>query len=162
MAWLMNRLVDRFLHRRSLHRWELAAAQAEVADLSTLRGWRSRARALRRSLDRVIHPADHRLALPVIGSNSIRKPLGTDWAWRPDLWHGPMPVPGRRRCGQADVFCEGATVFHDCRVRELTVRQIRNSAKATSRPLAFAWMCSGSTARSCRWSSTCRRRRRGG
>lgn len=137
MAWLMNRLVDRFLHRRSLHRWELAAAQAEVADLSTLRGMRSRARALRRNLDRLIHTSDHRLALPVIGSNIIRKPLGTDWSWRPELWKGSLPVPGMASvAGKAEVY-DGATIFHDCRRSELTVRQVRNTREADIAPFGF-------------------------
>ena len=95
------------------------------------------ARAVRRQLDRVIHEADHRLALPVIGANVIRRPLGTDWAWRPDLWRGPMPVPGQASVPNRMVFCEGATIFHDCRQSELTVRQIRNARESDVAPFGF-------------------------
>ena len=47
----------------------------------TLRRLRGRARALRRNLDVVIHEADHRLTLPVIGSNvnRIRVPQPGEW-----------------------------------------------------------------------------------
>lgn len=123
----MSGFFDKLLHKRMLRRWNEAGEQAAALDLDRLRFLRGRARGLRRMLDRVIHVADHRLALPVIGSNVIRKPLGTDWAWRPGLWKGPIPVPGMASVpGRAQIF-DGATVFHDCRRSELTVRQIRNS-----------------------------------
>jgi len=137
MAGVMSGLMDRLLHRRMLRRWGQAADAASAADLETLRSLRSRARSLRRNLDRVIHEAEHRLALPVIGSNVIRKPLGTDWAWRPELWKGPIPVPGFSSVpGKAEIH-PGATIFHDCRRSELTVRQIRNSREADIAPFGF-------------------------
>ena len=130
-------LIDRVLHRRMLRRWSLAADQAAAADLETLRLLRGRARALRRNLDRVIHLAEHRLSLPVIGSNVIRKPMGTDWSWRPDLWKGPIAVPGLSSLPGKALICDGITVFHDCRRSELTVRQIRNSREADIAPFGF-------------------------
>jgi len=133
----MAGLIDGFLHKRSLRRWEQAADQAGQADLETLRILRSRARGLRRNLDRVIHLAEHRLALPVIGSNVMRKPMGTDWAWRPDLWKGPIPVPGFSSVPGKALVCNGATIFHDCRRSELTVRQIRNTREADIAPFGF-------------------------
>jgi hypothetical protein len=98
---------------------------------------RSAARALRRNLDRVIHVAEHRLALPVIGSNVLRKPLGTDWSWRPDLWKGPIPLPGFASVQARAQICEGAVIFHDCRRSELTVRQIRNTRDLDIAPFGF-------------------------
>ncbi len=137
MAGGMSGLVDKLLQKRMLRRWGEAGDQAAALDLDRLRSLRSRARKLRRVLDRVIHVAEHRLALPVIGSNVIRKPMGTDWAWRPELWKGPIPVPGMASVpGQAPV-CDGATIFHDCRRSELTFRQIRNSREADIAPFGF-------------------------
>ena len=92
MAGRLRRMLDTLLHKRSLRRWTQAGEQVEQADLATLRRWRGRARALRRNLDVVIHEAEHRLALPVIGSNVIRKPMGTDWWWRPQ--EGPVASAG--------------------------------------------------------------------
>lgn len=137
MAGLMSGFVDKFFHFRSLKRWSKAGDLADAIDLSALRSLRGRARALRRNLDRVIHTADHRLALPVIGSNIIRKPLGTDWSWRPELWKGSLPVPGQASIsGKAEIY-DGATIFHDCRRSELTVRQIRNTREADIAPFGF-------------------------
>lgn len=90
MAGALKGTVERYLHKKLQRRWGVLAEEAALVDLETLRGLRSRARSLRRQLDRVIHEAEHRLALPVIGSNAIRKPLGTDWSWRPDLWRVPL------------------------------------------------------------------------
>ncbi|MGV8950032.1 MAG: DUF6478 family protein [Cypionkella sp.] len=137
MAGLWSGFVDRFLQRRSLRRWSVMGEQADAVDLHTLRSLRGHARALRRNLDRVIHVADHRLALPVIGSNVIRRPLGTDWAWRPELWKGSLPTPGVTSVsGKAQIY-EGATIFHDCRRSELTARQIRNTREADIAPFGF-------------------------
>lgn len=137
MAHRSDSLIDRIIHRRVLRRWRALADLGSGLDLQTLRRLRSQAWALRRSLDRVIHMAEHRLALPVIGSNAIRKPMGSDWVWRPHLWKGPIPVPGFSSVpGKADV-CEGTTIFHDCRRSELTVRQIRNTRDEDLAPFGF-------------------------
>ena len=137
MRRILTGFVENYLHRRTLRRWRIAGDQAEAFDLDALRGLRGRARALRRNLDRVIHVAEHRLTLPVIGTNIIRKPPGTDWSWRPELWKGPLPIPGFASvAGKAEIF-DGATLFHDCRRSELTVRQIRNAREADIAPFGF-------------------------
>jgi hypothetical protein len=137
MAGKLDAWLDRALQKRMQRRWSRLAERAPAMDLDELRGLRGAARGIRRQLDRVIHEAEHRLALPVIGSNAIRKPLGTDWAWRPDLWRGPIPVPGFSSVPTKGLVCDGATVFHDCRRSELTVRQIRNTREADLAPFGF-------------------------
>ena len=134
---MFQRIIDGIVQRRAMRRWAEIAEATPEAELETLRGWRARARALRRHLDRVIHEAEYRLALPVIGSNAMRRQLGTDWAWRPDLWRGPMPLPGMASVPNRSLFGAGATVFHDCRVSELTVRQIRNERASDVAPFGF-------------------------
>lgn len=137
MAGRLDNWLDRVLQKRVQRRWSQLAERAAAMDLDELRRIRGAARGMRRQLDRVIHEAEHRLALPVIGSNAIRKPLGTDWAWRPDLWRGSIPVPGFSSVPTKGVVCDGATVFHDCRRSELTVRQIRNTREADLAPFGF-------------------------
>ena len=137
MAGRISGLIENALHRRALRRWGKARQDAPTASFEILRKWRSRARSLRRNLDMVIFEADHRLALPVIGSNVIRKPMGTDWAWRPMLWKGPLPAPGMASVPGKAQICDGTTIFHDCRRSELTVRQIRNTREADIAPFGF-------------------------
>jgi len=125
------------VQKASLRRWSRLADAVQTADLGDLRRIRSRARSLRRLLDKVIHEGDHRLALPVIGPNPIRRVMGTDWVWRPEIWRGPIAVPGQSSVGPKTEVCAGTTIFHDCRRSELTFRQIRNTRAADIAPFGF-------------------------
>lgn len=94
--------------------------------LGELRTIRSQARDLRVQLDRFLFEADGRLALPFIGSNAMQLPLYTDWSYRPEIWRGPITPQGASSVlTKASIGNEG-TLFHDCRVSELTYRQVRN------------------------------------
>ena len=130
-------LIDKALHGPTLRRWRRAAEKADDLDLEALRGLRSEARQLRRQVDRVMHVAEARLALPVIGSNAIRHPPGTDWRWRPDLWRGPISTPGVAALENRTGLGDGATVFHDCRMSEITARQIRNTREKDLAPFGL-------------------------
>lgn len=123
----MGRILDKLLHRRELRRWRRAARLSEKAALQELRTQRNQARALRNHLDRLIHVADGRLALPLIGSSFFPKPHGTDWSWRPELWRGPLPSPGLSSVPTKSTLGGEVTLFHDCDFSELTLRQLRNT-----------------------------------
>ncbi len=127
MSERINNLLDRALHKRLLRRWSRLVDRAETTDLSALRKVRSRAREIRRRLDEVLHIADARLTLPLIGSNAIVKPLHSDWAWRPQIWRGPVTPPGIAAVQPKARIGDEVTVFHDCTISELTFRQIRNT-----------------------------------
>ncbi len=86
--------LDRILTRRALAHWHRAARLADRMRLGLLRAVRDDAVQLRREIDRVLHVADARLTLPLIGTDAIRRPMGTDWAWRPELWRGPVVPAG--------------------------------------------------------------------
>ena len=117
--------------------WNRAALQADTADLPKLRQQRSRARVLRYHLNRLIHVADSRLALPMIGSTAIQKPYDADWAWRPQLWRGSMPTPGMAAVENKRKMGDEVTLFHDCTVSELTLRQLRNTKEADLAPFGL-------------------------
>jgi hypothetical protein len=137
MGLRYDSLLDRLLHRRVLNRWRRASEQAAASDAEDLRRMGSKARQLRRALDQVIHVADARLTLPMIGMDSIRKPWGTDWAWRPEVWRGRIAVPGQATIPARAVVVDGTTIYHDCRRSELTFRQIRNTREADLAPFGF-------------------------
>lgn len=126
MSKLGFRLLESKIFAQSMARWARAARHAGATDLPTLRGQRNRARNLKTHLDRLIHKADERLALPMIGSNSFPKPHNADWAWRPELWRGPLPVPGLSSVQTKSMLGDEITLFHDCEHSELTLRQMRN------------------------------------
>ncbi|WP_112311035.1 DUF6478 family protein [Pseudogemmobacter bohemicus] len=137
MAGRLREKLDRLLLRRALARWSANAGEATTVTLDRLRNLRGLARQTRREVDRVLFEAEYRLTLPLIGAGSFRRLPGTDWAWRPDLWKGPIPVPGMTAVEGKSLICEGTTLFHDCRRSELTVRQLRNSREKDVAPFGF-------------------------
>jgi len=134
MAKLSDQFLDATIYAQTLRRWRRAARKSAKTDLGELRQQRSRARQLKTHLDRLIHTADERLALPVIGSNSFVKPHNADWAWRPELWRGPLPTPGLSSVQNKSMLGDEVTLFHDCTFSELTLRQLRNLAEEDLAP----------------------------
>lgn len=134
-------ILDRLMHRRSMRQWARAARIAGSTKLSRLRQIRTTARLLRSHLDRLIYKADERLALPIIGSNSFPRPHNADWAWRPKLWRGPLQNPGMSSVQTKSMLGSEATLFHDCQLSELTLRQLRNQREEDLAPLWRAHGC---------------------
>lgn len=129
--------IDLFMHQSSLLRWSTAARAAPAAELSLLRAQRQRARQLRHKLDELVQVADGRLALPHIGSQAFPRPAGTDWSWRPALWRGPLAQKGMASVESKTTLGEEVTVFHDCRITELTLRQLRNTREEDLAPFGL-------------------------
>ncbi|AXI44846.1 hypothetical protein C1J03_01630 [Sulfitobacter sp. SK012] len=134
MAKLGGNFLDKAFYARSIGRWARAARLAMSADLPSLRKQRLRARQLKAHLDGLIHIADARLALPMIGSTSFPKPHNADWSWRPELWRGPLATPGISSVQTKSMLGKEITLFHDCEVSELTLRQLRNTREADLAP----------------------------
>ncbi len=125
------------LHRRTMRHWSAAVRKAQSAELATLRAERQNARSLRYELDELIYVADTRLGLPRVGSTAFPRPSGTDWAWRPKLWRGPLPQKGIAAVETKTPLGDEITVFHDCRITELSLRQTRNIREADLAPYAL-------------------------
>ncbi len=92
---------------------------------------------MRHAIDKVLHVADGRLTLPLIGSNAIQKPLHSDWAYRPDLWRGPLNPPGIAAIETKASIGDEVRIFHDCKISELTVRQVRNTLEEDLAPFGL-------------------------
>ncbi len=126
MASMGGNFLDKAFNLRAIAKWARAARLAVSADLPGLRRQRQQARQLKSHLDKLIHVADERLALPMIGSTSFPKPHNADWAWRPELWRGPLATPGISSVQTKSMLGNEVTLFHDCQFSELTLRQLRN------------------------------------
>jgi len=133
----MGRLLDRYIHRRVLKRWRMVAHSAAEATAPQLRQQRDEARRLRTHLDMLIHEANGRLARPHIGSTQFPKPLGTDWSWRPDLWRGPLSRPGLASAPRKAPMDRQVTLFHDCPLAEIGMRQTRNTSDKDLAPFGL-------------------------
>ena len=126
------------LYQKGLARyWARNARKASTTKLSMLRHQNDRARKLRQHLNTLISVAESRLALPLVGSNAFHKPHGTDWAWRPTLWRRPLDRPGVSSAPNREMLGKEVTLFHDCRVSELTLRQLRNTREADLAPFGL-------------------------
>ncbi len=130
----VNSPAARFLHRKALARWSALAERADRLDLGTLKALQGQARRLRSELDRFLFVAEDRLTLPYLGSSSFHKPLHTDWSWRPQLWRGAIHPPGRAAAPSQAMFGSEVKLFHDCRISEITVRQVRNTRERDLAP----------------------------
>lgn len=126
MAKIGANFLDDRLVNRAQRRWARAARQSHKTDLAVLRQQRVQAHLLKSHLDRLIHMADERLSLPMIGSVSFPRAHDSDWAWRPELWRGRLSKPGQAAIENQSTMGEEVTLFHDCKISELTMRQIRN------------------------------------
>ncbi|WP_170789844.1 DUF6478 family protein [Ruegeria lacuscaerulensis] len=122
----MGKFLDRYIFRKVQARWRQAAQMAGHTPPAQLRHQRDEARKLRADLDRLIHAADGRLTRPLIGSNQFAKPLGTDWSWRPDLWREPLSRSGLASAPRRTPLDGQTTLFHDCALSEISLRQTRN------------------------------------
>ncbi len=130
-------LLDKLFDRRVLRRWSRAARLANAADHHLLRQQRTKARALKNQLDRLIRVADDRLTLPVSGSTSFPTPPNADWTWRPDTWRLPLSTPGITLVESNVKLGDELTIFHDCAKTELTLRQVRNTREADLAPFGM-------------------------
>ena len=130
MAGIGDGWMSRAFSALALKRWSEAARMAETTDLRQLRRQRSVARRLKDRLDRLIQVADGRLALPVLGNQSFPRPHDADWAWRPELWCGPLAVAGMSSVQSQSRLGREVTLFHDCAHSEITLRQLRNTREA--------------------------------
>jgi hypothetical protein len=137
MANRFNTLIHKLAQRRALRRWKGLAKAARNMDLANLRAIRTDARALNRPLHDLMHVADSRLMLPLIGSNAIQSPANSDWSYRPELWRGPIEPRGIAAVRNKARLGAEAMVFHDCKISELTLRQIRNTHERDLAPFGL-------------------------
>ncbi|MFA8385027.1 MAG: DUF6478 family protein [Pelagibaca sp.] len=121
-------LLDRVIQQSALRRFRRWAETARSMDLRDLRRNRAAARRLKYYLDELLHVADDRLALPVLGNQSKPIPYDADWSWRPEIWCGPLPVQGISSVENKSMLGREVTLFHDCAQSELTLRQLRNTS----------------------------------
>jgi hypothetical protein len=128
------KFLDLVLHRRVLRLWRRTARTAPAMSLGELHRIRARGARLAHFLQEALAVAEHRLALPVVGSTAFPRPHGTDWSWRPEVWRLPLPGPGMASVRSRAMLGREVTLFHDCARSELSLRQVRNTREADLAP----------------------------
>lgn len=136
----MSRIKKLLASRRNesnLKWWSQQADVATTMDLSELRKLRTEARNFRNKINKVNHIATSRLTLPVIGSKAIKKPQGTEWAFRPEAWSGPVSPSGKSSIQSKENIGNDLTIYHDCNNSEMTLRQVRNRLEKDLAPFGI-------------------------
>ena len=123
-------MFGKFKQTDALRQWRSAAQTAGTVALEDLRRKAAQARQLKTHLDRLLFVSASRLALPAIGNQAFPKPHDADWFWRPELWCGPLGTPGLAAVANKHKLGQEVTLFHDCAISELTLRQLRNTREA--------------------------------
>jgi len=138
MGNLFTGILTSVRQKRSLKHWQDMEGLAARTSLENLRSVRNMARQLRQRVNTVVHIADMRLALPVIGSNGIDVPLGSDWSHRPAAWSGPIFPAGHAPARNNARLGDSLTMYHDCKSPSVTVRQFRNTQVNDLAPFGIA------------------------
>ena len=138
MASRIATVLEGWHQRRAGERWARLAEAAPELESHELRALRAEARGVRRQLDLVMQAADARLSAPSLGTGLPQMPLGTDWAWRPDLWRGAMSESGAVASGERTALGDGVALYHDCPLGEVVVRQVRNDRPEDRAPYGLA------------------------
>lgn len=131
---MASSFLDRLRGKRAVRFWRNLARDAAKLPLSALRVQRGAAHMLRSHLDTFIYVAENRLALPLIGSQSFPRPRNSDWAWRPEMWRGPLARVSQAAALSKTRLGNEITLFHDCQISELTLRQVRNTRERDLAP----------------------------
>lgn len=123
----IKNFVAQISQQRTLRRWRRLAGKARGMDITELRSARARARALKLPVTELIHIADSRLMLPMVGADAMQSPANSDWTYRPEIWRQPVTPRGMAALPTKLKLGNEAKVFHDCKTSELIIRQLRNA-----------------------------------
>ncbi|WP_235923979.1 DUF6478 family protein [Pseudoroseicyclus tamaricis] len=128
--------VERALTDRVEQRWARWVRQAPRAAEGRLAAQAESASRLRHHLSELITTHERRRETP--GAAGIARPAGCDWAWRPALWASRLPEPGRAGVSSRQALGEEVTLFHDCPLGEVILRQVPGRADGEGAPHALS------------------------
>lgn len=121
----MSGFLEKQFLRRSVQKWSDLADRAPKLAAAELVDLNSKARQLRRQLDKLTVAAETALLSDPQGG--IIRPDQCDWAWRPDPWCARSDTPGIVGAPSPCALSQGVTLFHDCARSEICLRQIRTN-----------------------------------
>ena len=127
-------LLDSLRSRRAVRRWRQAAAGADGMDAADLAQLAPRARAVADHAGQILRAAERRLG--GAAGHPVERPPQSDWAWRPAPWAEALDRPAAAGIDPGHVVAPGIVLFHDCPLREITLRQ----ARATRAEAPAPWM----------------------
>ena len=120
---------DKLILVSALRRWRGAMSVVDKAGPAALRRLQRTARRERHAIDDLLHRIEGQLS-GLVRREGDRKHPAADWIWRPQVWTGPLSVPGLVVAGSGSRFSDEISVFHDCTQPEIILHQ-KAVARAT-------------------------------
>ncbi|SFJ77714.1 DUF6478 family protein [Jannaschia pohangensis] len=127
-------LIESLQSRRALRRWQEAVDAGEGLDTVTLARLAPRLRDMVGLTGRLAEEADRRLIGRQIGQAGIDRPAQCDWAWRPRPWAAALTPTAVAGAVGGTKLAEGVTLFHDCPLAEISLRQSRATTPKAKAP----------------------------
>ncbi|SFB05037.1 hypothetical protein SAMN05421688_2556 [Poseidonocella pacifica] len=129
-------MIGRLIQSLALRHWRGRAAAAQTLDPSETLETRARARALQRELDGFLNLSDRRA-----GGDTFRRPPGTEWAWRPEIWQSPLSPKGQVISENRTAIGAEASLFVDGREPEVALSQRANTGLDDLAPFGLSLDC---------------------
>ncbi|WP_299838578.1 DUF6478 family protein [uncultured Jannaschia sp.] len=129
-------LRDTLLSRRARRRWRRAADEAGTMDAATLARVLPAAREMSAAAQELVATAEARLHDHAAACEGAVAP--SEWRWRPAPWSARMVPHAIAGAGDGTSLAPGVTLFHDCPLAEITLRQGRSVEARSSAPYALS------------------------
>ncbi|WP_284163849.1 DUF6478 family protein [Frigidibacter sp. SD6-1] len=119
--------LDRWRLRRELARWRRWAGATDGMDAADLRDLKGAAKSLGRATSQLAVRAEAEMSRHLgLSAGPVEAPPMADVAWRPQAWCGAIAPPDGGAPGRK--IGEELTLFHDCPLDLLSLRQTPNAA----------------------------------
>ncbi|MEL6102390.1 MAG: DUF6478 family protein [Pseudomonadota bacterium] len=127
-----NSFLDKALRHHSAKVWSRIAGKAASLDPNAQRELRTDARAMLGQLNTLLSSLDERHRIR--GLAKLPEPHNADLSWRPEVWRGTLTTRGLSSVSPNTQFGRDLTVFHDCPLSEITLRQVNSSKPEDTAP----------------------------
>lgn len=126
MAVHPTRWLRRKLRERGQSQWPGLCEAVPKMSNARLGYLRAEAQGMRANLDRFLLLSGNRMENARRDMSLARLPAGSDWCWQPELLTSRLSPSGIAAPSSGSRLHHHATVWHDCDVRALMLRQIQN------------------------------------
>ncbi|MDQ7079819.1 MAG: DUF6478 family protein [Paracoccaceae bacterium] len=110
--------------RGSLVQWARLATKARTAEPGRLVVLADKARKMGRHVTMIQRTAETRLATPPHVDRPTSVPPSTDWSGRPSAWSAEVRPAGHAPARNETTIGDDVTLYHDCHLTEISLRQI--------------------------------------
>ncbi|TQS71536.1 hypothetical protein ERN12_10940 [Rhodobacteraceae bacterium] len=125
MSPMQATFLDRLAQGRALNRWKRAAKMVHELNAQDVDNVRKEAYAVRAATDQLILQADRRAQELLDPAPAIQRPLGCDWAWRPEAWSGRILPGAHIEAANGAMLGTNLSICHDCPASQLSIAQVR-------------------------------------